>query len=453
MSTQGQGDVADNAAYLREWAADIRKSNGKSVDADRLDSIAAEIDDLKRAARNRDMWKGQCERQADELTRLRALLSSSRGEQAVRERLTSALKDFLVYYHGTDEQQAVLQADFSGPDGMLPDAEVRSLVFRNAQKALAESWELDGTIPSAPGPVPTSADMNVVREALVTASMALTAHNDWHLKRTDPEVLDGVEHIPAEAYAESTLYELTDDALNRIKVCETGSVPTSAAGQVPDGYVLVPKDLTLEVERSIAYAVAVARQGASSTPRCESPTEYDIDTAHAWVRRVVAALSKRFSMPPSRDFHSRDCEYVTTDGPAPCTCGFVERDCNAAVARAALQSSPQPTAGEEAAGTYRNSMHSLDTFAAKVEFVLSAASGHPDHWSAYDRNLLHIAQLADDALSAERARVIEECARVAEAEAANARSRGALDISQEYTAPLRVAAALRALAQQDTGEQ
>jgi hypothetical protein len=127
-----------------------------------------------------------------------------------------------------------------------------------------------------------------------------------------------------------------------------GSVPTSLAGQVPDGYVLVPKDLTLEVERSIAYAVAVARQGASSTPRCESPTEYDIDTAHAWVRRVVAALSKRFSMPPSRDCHSRDCEYVTTDGPAPCTCGFVERDCNAAVARAALQSSPQPTAGGDA---------------------------------------------------------------------------------------------------------
>lgn len=55
-----------------------------------------------------------------------------------------------------------------------------------------------------------------------------------------------------------------------------------------------------------------------------------------------------------------------------------------------------------------------------------------------------------DAISAERARVIEECAKVAETEAATARSRGAIDISQEYTAPLRVAAALRALAQQDT---
>jgi hypothetical protein len=80
--------------------------------------------------------------------------------------------------------------------------------------------------------------------------MALTAHNDWQLKRTDPEVLDGVEYIPAEAYAESTLYELTDDALSRIKACEAGSVPTSLAGQVPDGYVLVPKEATDEMYRA-----------------------------------------------------------------------------------------------------------------------------------------------------------------------------------------------------------
>jgi hypothetical protein len=132
MSTQGQGDVVER---LRAAAREIRN-----------DGTASQV----------GLSEQECEDIADEITRLRALLSSSRGEQAVRERLTSALKDFLVYYHGTDEQQAELQADFSGPDGMLPDAEVRSLVFRNAQKALAESWELDGTIPSAPGSVPTS---------------------------------------------------------------------------------------------------------------------------------------------------------------------------------------------------------------------------------------------------------------------------------------------------------
>lgn len=37
----------DNALYLRAWADDIRKHNGKSVDADRLDSIAAEIERLR----------------------------------------------------------------------------------------------------------------------------------------------------------------------------------------------------------------------------------------------------------------------------------------------------------------------------------------------------------------------------------------------------------------------
>lgn len=37
----------DSALFLRKWAADIRKSSGVSVDADRLDGIASEIDELK----------------------------------------------------------------------------------------------------------------------------------------------------------------------------------------------------------------------------------------------------------------------------------------------------------------------------------------------------------------------------------------------------------------------
>ena len=43
----------DNARYLRKWAADIRKSSGKSVDADRLDSIADEIASLRTLADER----------------------------------------------------------------------------------------------------------------------------------------------------------------------------------------------------------------------------------------------------------------------------------------------------------------------------------------------------------------------------------------------------------------
>lgn len=49
----------DNALYLRRWAADIRESSGTSVDADRLDAIASEIERL-RAEREkyRDAWVG-----------------------------------------------------------------------------------------------------------------------------------------------------------------------------------------------------------------------------------------------------------------------------------------------------------------------------------------------------------------------------------------------------------
>lgn len=41
----------DNAAYLRKWATDIRKYSGKSVDADRCDAIADEIERLRKAVK------------------------------------------------------------------------------------------------------------------------------------------------------------------------------------------------------------------------------------------------------------------------------------------------------------------------------------------------------------------------------------------------------------------
>ena len=37
----------DNVQYLREWAKDIRGSSGVSVDADRLDAIANELQELR----------------------------------------------------------------------------------------------------------------------------------------------------------------------------------------------------------------------------------------------------------------------------------------------------------------------------------------------------------------------------------------------------------------------
>lgn len=47
-----RGSEADHVTFLRNWASDIRAYNGQSVDADRLDAIAAEIESLKAATKN-----------------------------------------------------------------------------------------------------------------------------------------------------------------------------------------------------------------------------------------------------------------------------------------------------------------------------------------------------------------------------------------------------------------
>lgn len=214
-------------ADLRELARDIPVM-GLTIDAD----------ELRR-------WADAMDAAADELDRLRTLLSSSRGEQGK----TCTAREVLTYLYSESKWEEDVDGDIGGPivnhnvrirdsllDELLDMAEIpRGRYDETPLKRLVRANEEDqnDTSPSAHGSVQTSAAQGW-REALVTASMALTAHNDWQLKRTDPEVLDGVEYIPAEAYAESTLYELTDDALSRIRACEDGSVPTSLAGQVPD---------------------------------------------------------------------------------------------------------------------------------------------------------------------------------------------------------------------------
>ncbi len=221
---QGQGDVGRRDIVLRlEDIADA------SLREDGTDIPLGE--QLREAAR--------------EITRLRTLLSSSRGEQGKAH----TAREVLTYLYSESKWEEDVDGDIGGPivnhnvrirdsllDELLDMADIpRGRYDETPLKRLVRANEEDqnDTSPSAHGSVQTSAAQGW-REALVTASMALTAHNDWQLKRTDPEVLDGVEYIPAEAYAESTLYELTDDALSRIKACEAGSVPTSLAGQVPD---------------------------------------------------------------------------------------------------------------------------------------------------------------------------------------------------------------------------
>lgn len=69
-----------------------------------------------------------------------------------------------------------------------------------------------------------------IKTALGIAHAALTAHTDWHLKQIEPQTIDGMEIVPADAYCDSTLYELTQDALHHVERMEA---KLSAAPQPP----------------------------------------------------------------------------------------------------------------------------------------------------------------------------------------------------------------------------
>lgn len=49
--------------------------------AEKRQALLAYVRDTERTARNRDMWKGQCERQAAEVERLRAQVAEQTGRQ------------------------------------------------------------------------------------------------------------------------------------------------------------------------------------------------------------------------------------------------------------------------------------------------------------------------------------------------------------------------------------
>lgn len=107
------------------------------------------------------------------------------------------------------------------------------------------------------------------------------------------------------------------------------------------------------------------------------------------------------------------------------------------VYRAMLSAAPQPTAGGDAAdvpfkSTLKRIGHRNPDNAVLAETIIQAG----DKWIG--------AGMIDGALSAERARVIEECAKVAEAPCAD-------DDRMDRQIRNHIAAALRALGQQDTG--
>lgn len=78
-----QERVVDLCERLVGWSKDAalgRPLIGANLDiresADQLRLLAMKCDALDRLRRNRDMWKGQCERQAAILTSVRAALGS-----------------------------------------------------------------------------------------------------------------------------------------------------------------------------------------------------------------------------------------------------------------------------------------------------------------------------------------------------------------------------------------
>jgi hypothetical protein len=53
----------------------------------------------------------------------------------------------------------------------------------------------------------------------------------------------------------------------------------------------------------------------------------------------------------------------------------------------------------EEAVTMKCELVGLDTYGAKVSFIISQAAGHPDDWTMYDKNVLDLAHRADAELA------------------------------------------------------
>lgn len=78
-SANGKLMIAVCAEAKASIISEIETRFWSIVDADGLSSLPSDmwaaLEQLARAARNRDMWKGQCERQAEQLTTMRAVLA------------------------------------------------------------------------------------------------------------------------------------------------------------------------------------------------------------------------------------------------------------------------------------------------------------------------------------------------------------------------------------------
>lgn len=125
-----------------------------------------------------------------------------------------------------------------------------------------------------------------IKTALGIAHAALTAHNDWHLKQIEPQTIDGMEIVPADAYCDSTLYELTQDALHHVERMEA---KLSAAPQPP---TVSPDIVALTRERDQAREALRAARDFVVKALAELVELDDFDPSeHQLVKQIDGALA------------------------------------------------------------------------------------------------------------------------------------------------------------------
>lgn len=421
MTQRGQGDVVGNAAYLREWAADIRKSSGKSVDADKLDSIAAEIDDLKRTARNRDMWQGQCERQADELTRLRTLLSSEQGWRTIDDDAAKRGRVLVGFYNAAGKWRTI-KAEFIRKHTVETENEWGEAedVDENGTAYVPEGWyecvEAEDVpverlglapthwmpLPSPPGSVPTSLAGQGTDDTKEEAAVAYFRS----------AIADGQAAI---LLADLATY---DNVLRELGIQESHKHPVD------------------EVRRIQRIAETAHPQGVEAAAKLIDRKVSDYTSEHGSLDPETGAMEFSRSgeeYVSTLEELAEEIRAINTAAPQPTAGGDVPWECNARVTN---YGDPKdcnwPYCG-------------CDPHAERVMKSAREQGWHsPGDFEEAEAEHKH-------ALSAERARVIEECAAIARRPRIVDAMRGHVGVTPIAIEIADEIEALRALAQQDTG--
>jgi hypothetical protein len=95
-STEAAAGKADIVERLNKWSNSTKYGADNPMIAEAATEIASlreRVKELDRIERNRDMWKGQCERQATELARLQPYVAAFRREEERADALGTLMDD------------------------------------------------------------------------------------------------------------------------------------------------------------------------------------------------------------------------------------------------------------------------------------------------------------------------------------------------------------------------